>query len=95
MLIELIGFANAQDLRVVAVKFQGDIKGNLVSNVIGLSTKLTDAQAAQALAHEIAHRYLHHDKENTIDSPNHDEYEEQAKRCSKMLLDFLKFMKGR
>jgi Zn-dependent peptidase ImmA (M78 family) len=41
------------------------------------------------LAHEIAHVYLHYDKGDTITSDRHDEYEEQADRAAKMLLDML------
>ncbi|WP_294395286.1 ImmA/IrrE family metallo-endopeptidase [uncultured Clostridium sp.] len=41
------------------------------------------------LAHEIAHGYLHKDKGNTVDSPKHAEYEEQADRAAHMILDLL------
>lgn len=39
------------------------------------------------LAHELAHAYLHYDKGNTIDSREHVQYEEQADRAAKMLLE--------
>lgn len=39
------------------------------------------------LAHEIAHAFLHYDKGNTINSDLHGEYEEQADRAAKMLLE--------
>ena len=39
------------------------------------------------LAHEIAHGYLHKDTGNTVDSPKHAEYEEQADRAAHMILD--------
>lgn len=42
------------------------------------------------LAHEVAHTYLHYDKGDTINSDRHDEYEEQADRAAKMLLDMLR-----
>ena len=41
------------------------------------------------LAHEIAHGYLHRDKGNTVNSPKHAEYEEQADRAANMILDLL------
>ena len=41
------------------------------------------------LAHELAHAYLHHDKGDTINSESHEQYEEQADRAAKMLLDVL------
>lgn len=39
------------------------------------------------LAHELAHAYLHYDKGDTINSDMHEQYEEQADRAAKMLLD--------
>ena len=41
------------------------------------------------LAHELAHAYLHYDKGDTINSELHEQYEEQADRAAKMLLDGL------
>lgn len=41
------------------------------------------------LAHELAHAYLHYDKGDTINSELHEQYEEQADRAAKMLLDAL------
>lgn len=41
------------------------------------------------LAHELAHAYLHHDKGDTINSESYEQYEEQADRAAKMLLDVL------
>lgn len=41
------------------------------------------------LAHELAHVYLHYDKGDTIGSDIHEQYEEQADRAAKMLLDVL------
>ncbi len=46
------------------------------------------------LAHELAHLYLHYDKGNTIKSDRHDEYEEQADRAAKMLIDVLSIQGG-
>lgn len=41
------------------------------------------------LAHELARAYLHYDKGDTINSDMHEQYEEQADRAAKMLLDLL------
>ena len=41
------------------------------------------------LAHELAHSFLHYDKGDMITSEKHDEYEEQADRAAKMLLEAL------
>lgn len=42
------------------------------------------------LAHEIAHSFLHYDKGNTIESPKHEEYEEQADRAANMILEIIR-----
>lgn len=39
------------------------------------------------LAHELAHAYLHYDKDDTIKNDMHEQYEEQADRAARMLLD--------
>lgn len=41
------------------------------------------------LAHELAHVYLHYDKGDTMASIMHTQYEEQADRAAKMLLEAL------
>lgn len=41
------------------------------------------------LAHELAHYFLHYDKGDTLNSDRYTEYEEQADRAAKMLLDAL------
>lgn len=41
------------------------------------------------LAHELAHAYLHYDKGDTMANGNQQEYEEQADRGARMLLDVL------
>lgn len=56
--------------------------------------KKDEAKATYILAHELAHHYLHKDKGDTINSPNHMEYEEQADRAAFMLLDFIIFQQN-
>ena len=46
------------------------------------------------LAHELAHLYLHYDKGNMVESDRHDEYEEQADRAARMLIDVLSMQEG-
>ncbi|MBD5463652.1 MAG: ImmA/IrrE family metallo-endopeptidase [Lachnospiraceae bacterium] len=41
------------------------------------------------LAHELAHYFLHYDKGDIIESNKNKEYEEQADRAAKMLLEAL------
>lgn len=59
---------------------------------VTLAEGMTEAEIAETLAHEIAHSYLHYDKwdiMNTTKARNR-EFEEQADRAAKMLLDFLR-----
>lgn len=46
------------------------------------------------LAHELAHLYLHFDKGNMMESDRKAEYEEQADRAAKMLIDVLNIQEG-
>ena len=46
------------------------------------------------LAHELAHLYLHYDKGNMIENDRKAEYEEQADRTAKMLIDVLSIQEG-
>ncbi len=39
------------------------------------------------LAHELAHAYLHFDKGSVMESVFHEQYEEQADRAARMLLE--------
>ena len=65
--------------------------GRLKGNRIGIRQSLpTIDDINDILAHEIAHSYLHYDKGDTINSNRHDEYEEQADRAARMLLDMLR-----
>ena len=62
------------------------IKGNRVAIRQNLDTI---DEINYNLAHELAHAYLHYDKGNTMTSIMHDQYEEQADRAAKMLLEAL------
>lgn len=92
---ELLQFAYNAGARVIFMDFESDAKGLMIGNgdgtfKIGLRKGLSENEATYTLAHELAHIYLHIDKGNTIESPHHAEYEEQADRAAKMLLDFIK-----
>ena len=84
----LVKVAGAEDLNVAFVPLQasyGRLKGDRLALCFGMDIdKMT-----YTLAHELAHHFLHYDKGNTIDSEKHDEYEEQADRAAKMLLQAL------
>lgn len=63
----------------------GRLKGDRLALRYGMSIDAMN----YSLAHELAHHFLHYDKGNTIYSAKHDEYEEQADRAAKMLLQAL------
>ena len=78
----------------IAVKFvpftvsYARLKGNPQGMRMGISQNLqTIEEVNYNLAHELAHAYLHYDKGDTINSGMHEQYEEQADRAAKMLLD--------
>lgn len=83
----LVQLANAQG---IIVKFapltvsDGRLKGNRLAIRQDLPS-IEDFN--YNLAHELAHAYLHYDKGDTINSEIHEQYEEQADRAAKMLLD--------
>ncbi len=92
---ELLHFAENVGARVTFHDFESSAKGLMMGNgdgtfEIGIRKGLSESEATYTLAHELAHIYLHIDKGNTIESPYHAEYEEQADRAAKMLLDFMK-----
>lgn len=53
---------------------------------IGIRLGMDFDKYVYALAHELAHCFLHYDKGDTITSSKHKEYEEQADRGARMLL---------
>ena len=87
----LLKVYKAKGLEVEKMKFQTKgLRGLMYGNRIGISESLNEAEEVETLAHELAHVYLHYDKGNTIESPLHDYYEEQAERASQLVLDVLK-----
>lgn len=82
---QLIRLANTKN---ISVKFK-PLKyndGRLKGNQILIREGMDEDHTIWILAHEIAHWFLHYDKGNTITSPLHDEYEEQADRGARLLL---------
>lgn len=78
------------DVRIIDFNIEKEC-GWLLNNHIYVNNNqnVSKDRVAYTLAHEIAHGYLHKDKGNTIDSPKHAEYEEQADRAAHMILDLL------
>ena len=87
--VKLLHLATTNGLTIRFVPFKGS-NGRLKGDRIGLRQDLpTIEEINYSLAHEIAHSYLHYDKGDTINSELHEQYEEQADRGAKMLLDLL------
>lgn len=61
--------------------------GILCNDRIGIANNMSIEQINHTLAHELAHAYLHYDKGDITE--NTGDYEEQAERTAKMLLDFV------
>lgn len=89
-------FLQNSGIKVKVKDFKSNAKGIMKSDKegfkIGINSRLDEAEKEYTIAHELAHIYLHYDKGNTIESPLHAQYEEQADRAAKMLLDFIKYM---
>lgn len=89
-------FAKAIGFQIKFIPFRSSADGLLKGNRIGLAERLkADAEKQDyILAHELAHAYLHRDKGDTINSPFHHEYEEQADRAAELVLDLLTYIKN-
>lgn len=91
--MKLMHLATQKQIAVKFVPFQASfarLKGTPQGMRMGISQNLqTIDDVNYNLAHELAHAYLHYDKGDTINSDLHEQYEEQADRAAKMLLDLL------
>lgn len=85
---KLKNFALKKGFNIKYVEFKAHW-GMLIGNRIYLSNSMSKEKEVFVLAHELAHGYLHKDKGNTIKSPRHKEYEEQAHRAAELILDLL------
>ena len=86
---DLVHIAEKHNMRIQIFPEFKAYKGRLLGERIGLMSKLDIDDFNYTLAHELAHLYLHYDKGDTINSDNHPEYEEQADRAARLLLDAL------
>lgn len=89
MSAELVRFAKQRGFEVKEKPLQAN-DGKLAGRRIAIRTGAPDKE--YILAHEIAHAYLH--TGDTINSPLHSFYEEQADRGAALILDLIAFMEG-
>ena len=85
---KLKNFAIEQGFVIKYIDFK-TTEGRLYRNRIGIHNNMEEEKQIYILAHEIAHAYLHEGKGDTIDNEKHAEYEEQADRGARMILDLL------
>lgn len=88
----LFGFAESIGLIVKFKPLQyndGRLKGNRIA--LGEHLKGDKDKVNFILAHELAHYYLHSDKGDTINSTDHESYEEQADRSAALLCSFIRY----
>lgn len=93
----LLLLANKNKAKVLFVAFKtydGRFKGFTDENRIGIRIDMDFDDYIYNLAHELAHLYLHYDKGNMMESDRKAEYEEQADRAAKMLIDVLSIQEG-
>jgi len=81
----LVELAKEKDCKILFADFQG-CYGRIKGNRIGIRAGMSIDEINYNLAHELAHIFLHYDKGDTIHSPEHKAYEEQADRAAKLLL---------
>jgi len=86
---ELIHIAEKNNVKVQFFPEFQECRGRLHGDRIGIRSAMGINDINYSLAHELAHFYLHWDKGDTISSEMHSDYEEQADRAAKMLLDAL------
>lgn len=82
---------NGLSLGILPLKYND---GRLKGDRLALRYELTIDEMNNVLAHELAHHYLHFDKGDIMNSEKHDEYEEEAERAARMLLDALRIRSG-
>lgn len=85
---ELMNLATLKGITVKFVPFKAHY-GLLKGDCLGIKQDIGIDYINYTLAHELAHVYLHYDKGDTIHSDLHDQYEEQADRAARMILDIL------
>ncbi len=94
---KLMLLANENDVKILFVPFKaydGRFTRRSGEYRIGIRIDMDFDDYIYNLAHELAHLYLHHDKGNMMESDRKAEYEEQADRAAKMLIDVLSIQEG-
>lgn len=87
---KLVDVANSKGLVVKFKPLQYN-DGRLRGNRIAIAERIRGTDFATfILAHEIAHAYLHYDKGDIINCELTAQYEEQADRAARMVLDVLR-----
>ena len=94
VIAELVELGKRKGFEIILMPFKGGLKGLLVGKKIAIRKGLSVEDVRYTLAHELAHAFLHNDKGDTIFSEKHREYEEQADRAAKMLLEVLEMVKA-
>lgn len=94
VIAELVELGRRKDLEIIVKSFKSRARGLMVGKTIAIRKGLSIEEMRYTLAHEMAHAYLHSDKGNTIFSEKHSEYEEQADRAARMLLELLEMRKA-
>lgn len=88
--ISLIHLARKKGIQVKFCSLKYNY-GRGYGNRIAIANDLDIQEVNYTLAHELAHSYLHYDKGDILQDSR--EYEEQAERAAKMLLDALTITK--
>ena len=88
----LLKIAKEKQIKEIIFKdFKASANGYLKGNKIGIRIGTSLKEINYTIAHELAHLYLHYDKTNTVKSPDHQKYEEQADRAAILILDVLQY----
>lgn len=94
---KLMLLANKNDVKILFVPFKaydGRFTRRSGEYRIGIRIDMDFDDYIYNLAHELAHLYLHYDKGNIMGSEREAEYEEQADRAARMLIDVLSIQEG-
>lgn len=94
---KLMLLANKNNVKILFVPFKsydGRFTRRSGEYRIGIRIDMDFDDYIYNLAHELAHLYLHYDKGNIMGSEIEAEYEKQADRAARMLIDVLSIQEG-
>lgn len=94
---KLMLLANKNNVEILFVPFKsydGRFTRRSGEYRIGIRIDMDFDDYIYNLAHELAHLYLYYDKGNIMGSERETEYEEQANRAARMLIDVLSIQEG-